>query len=837
MLIEVLRKLNLSDLVIPDEFHAFAAEALQQTTWYAVELSKLQASIPLLELSGSKRADLAYKSLLLTFDLAGRLSARNTFHSNDADTILFYAMKALTTSLLKSKMPFTEQQICGMLDSFSTSPTNWAGVPMGGIISAAEKHVAANGLTPAVQGSLERYSKSEWMTTTTAEGRRFLSRLNAMLQEGGKDDCVLRVQDILPNKEPWTDAVNLTLNSLSDEQKSRWMNLLVLAKTATGSKPSGAWMKRAEAILRDHAPSDMESILCQWFHAAHKSAVGDVGYPEPKHLEVGLDLDNAEVLRGLVWLCAATQSKSLAVAIGELAEHSYKKLPWVGARSPKVANACCISLALMTGDEPLMQLARLASRVKQPTGRKVIEKTLNGVAQKRGLSLDELRERLIPTFGLVDGQYARAVGDYGVTLTVDSQCITQAWKDADGKSRKATPAQLKVDHKQELNELKQLTKELEKTCTAERIRMERLFLRTSAWQYQDWKNYYQDHPLVSQLARRLIWEFELDDGKHSAAIHNGELVSQDDRILNVSKCKSVRLWHPATATPAEVLQWRSWLDRHQIVQPFKQAHREVYLLTDAERTTDLYSNRFAAHVLRQHQFQALCDQRGWTYRLMGAFDSHNTPSITLPQWNTHVEFWVDSVDEDAAGTGIYLHITTDQVRFVDLATGAQQQLAEVPALLFSELMRDVDLFVGVSSVGNDPTWQDGGPQGRYQDYWQSYSFGDLGETAKTRRAVLETLLPRMTKIKGKWTLSDKFLIITGALRTYKIHLGSGNILMEPNDQYLCIVPGRSDDSVGEKILLPFEGDRTLSIILSKALLLAEDTNIKDSTITRQINLR
>jgi hypothetical protein len=35
--------------------------------------------------------------------------------------------------------------------------------------------------------------------------------------------------------------------------------------------------------------------------------------------------------------------------------------------------------------------------------------------------------------------------------------------------------------------------------------------------------------------------------------------------------------------------------------------------------------------------------------------------------------------------------------------------------------------------------------------------------------------------------------------------------------------------------LPFEGDPTLSIIISKAFLLAEDAKIKDPTITRQID--
>jgi hypothetical protein len=76
----------------------------------------------------------------------------------------------------------------------------------------------------------------------------------------------------------------------------------------------------------------------------------------------------------------------------------------------------------------------------------------------------------------------------------------------------------------------------------------------------------------------------------------------------------------------------------------------------------------------------------------------------------------------------------------------------------------------------------------------------------------------------------------GDVRTYKIHLGSGNILMEPNDQYLCIVPARGIGSGGpaSKVFLPFEGDGTLAIILSKAFLLAEDSKIRDPTILQQI---
>jgi hypothetical protein len=292
-----------------------------------------------------------------------------------------------------------------------------------------------------------------------------------------------------------------------------------------------------------------------------------------------------------------------------------------------------------------------------------------------------------------------------------------------------------------------------------------------------------------------------------------------------------------------VLAWRQWLERHEIRQPFKQAHREVYILTDAERATETYSNRFAAHILRQHQLQALCQQRGWKYTLQGQWDGFNLPSLDLPRWGLRVEFWVEGSDADNAPVsahGIYLYVSTDQVRFTRIGDHTPLPLTDIPPLVLSEVMRDIDLFVGVCSVGNDPAWLDTGPAGAnlYRDYWWRFSFGDLSASAETRRAVLERILPRLPKLADRWSLADRFLVVRGELRTYKIHLGSGNILMEPNDEYLCIVPGGGSDNVGSgQIFLPFEGDTVLSVILSKALLLADDRSITDSTITRQIKAR
>jgi len=379
------------------------------------------------------------------------------------------------------------------------------------------------------------------------------------------------------------------------------------------------------------------------------------------------------------------------------------------------------------------------------------------------------------------------------------------------------------------------------------------------WDPSQWRERYLDHPLVGTIARRLIWVFRSGSDAKAGTWHAGKLVDENDTPLQLPSDATVELWHPIGRPAPDIVAWRDWLERHEVRQPFKQAYREIYLLTDAERRTATYSNRFAGHILRQHQFNALCGARGWRNKLRMMVDDTYPPAMRLlPQWGLRAEYWVEGAGEEMTDSGAYLRVATDQVRFyrteaatnyahagggqyVSQAAGpgdanVNEPLAldQIPALVLSEVLRDVDLFVGVSSVGNDPNWQDGGPDGRYATYWQNYSFGELTETAQTRRAVLERLLPRLTKIRNRCTLEDRFLIVRGDLRTYKIHLGSGNILMKPNDQYLCIVPSRSTTAGPSDVFLPFEGDGVLSIILSKAFLLAADKNIKDQSITQQI---
>lgn len=440
-------------------------------------------------------------------------------------------------------------------------------------------------------------------------------------------------------------------------------------------------------------------------------------------------------------------------------------------------------------------------------------------------------------------------------LTADGSGVELRWIKGNSKPSTAVPAAVKRDFAEQVKDLKAVAKDIARMLPAQRQRVECLYLQNRSWPYPVWRQRYLDHPLVGIIARRLIWTLEEGDKPRDAMFLDGKLVDVDGEPIEGACEKTiVRLWHPIGHDPDAIFAWRSFLERRQIRQPFKQAHREIYVLTPAEQQTRVYSNRFAAHIVKQHQFNALCGVREWSNTLKLMVDQDfPPPSITLPVWGLRAEFWTDGLGEnygeDTNETGTYKYLTTDQVRFLRMdarqtrahassrgqaETDEPVALSEIPALVFSEVMRDIDLFVGVASVGNDPTWADAGPEG-HRAYWAEYAFGELGQQAQTRREILMNLIPRM-KIAERCRFEERFLIVRGDLRTYKIHLGSGNIRMEPDDQYLCIVrhSGKEVESGAGKVFLPFEGDLTLAEIISKAILLAADTQITDKTILSQI---
>ncbi|MEU8399723.1 DUF4132 domain-containing protein [Nonomuraea sp. NPDC048892] len=608
---------------------------------------------------------------------------------------------------------------------------------------------------------------------------------------------------------------------LAEEYGPRLAELRPLLRhwnTARSTRPSARWLRNAERMLTPGAVALVRELLTRL--VAYRGGEWVVRHGEGEWQDkVFLREDTIVVVRGILWTCQVVDERWVTSLVTDVAMTCGTGSNGMGStcRCEPVTNAAVGVLARRGGLDVIVPLSRIQAKVRARSVQRNLSLALDAVAAENGLSREQLLDRAVPTFGLdADGVREEKIGDYRVRLYADVPALR--YVNAAGKTVRSLPKELRA----ELSDLRAVLKELKLAQAAERFRLEQAIVHERTWRWREVSEYFLDHPVTGPYARALVWRIAGGPADLPVRTAGGwELAGHRPDPDAVAG-----LWHPIHASAGEVAAWRDRLLESGVRQPFKQVFRELYPLTPAEERTGTFSRRFAGHVLRYGQARTLLGQRGWTGRSIGHWDSVNGGGQgevmrDLAGWQARWAMHIVS----AYGIEPML-CATESITFH--RDGRPASVAELPTLVLSEILRDVDLAVGVASVARDDQATAG-----HERYWRSHGFGELTETARTRREVLARLLPKL-RIASRTELTDRFLLVRGDLRTYKIHLGSANILMEPNDTYLCIVPATG--GAAGSVFLPFEDDGgTLSVILSKAFLLADDTAITDPTITHQLH--
>jgi hypothetical protein len=644
--------------------------------------------------------------------------------------------------------------------------------------------------------------------------------------------------DLIDDTRDVGKALRAVLAAVQEPNEAKARLIGLLADYPLTGVPAAKWRKEAP-LVRDmlHQPAETVGSLLN-------AALDAPDYQHKWGTSYCTERDEA-------FLCGITVFASQVADVGllpRLRRLALKAITMIGGesghpRSIRLANHCVQAIADADLPSSVSELLRAERGTRHGSLLRKVRTSIDALATARGLTRDELLEMAVEDYGLSrDG--TRRVGlpeAWVAVIEADARTARLGYEDPGGKPRKSLPPAIRQASADTRAAITKDLKAIRATIGHERARLDACLSAGRSWQVPRWRDLCLDHPVTGRLARALIWTFSDQPGTVTGIpVSAKTLVTADSTEvpMPVGEATEVRLWHPVHATADEVRAWRQLLIGMQLVQPLKQAFREVYVLTPAEEATRVYSNRFAGHIFLQEQARALMKGRSWTPAPLGEW-AHGAvvqgiASREYPPASgqaLRAEFFFDPVGDNTTHGGLYQYCTSDQVRFLDASTGEAVPLAEVNLLTFSETMRDVDLFIGVTSIGADPEWLDRGEERRFGDYWHRYAFGDLGAGAEIRREILAGLVP-MLAIADRCEFQDRFLVVRGDLRTYRIHLGSGNILMSPNDQYLCIVAAR--DARASRLFLPFDDDPALSLILSKAFLLADDTKITDQTIIRQI---
>ena len=478
--------------------------------------------------------------------------------------------------------------------------------PIGSITRALERYAATTPIDPELRGAMTQ----------------FAARLRSSYHK-------------LAPGEAWSDAVNDDITHLKLKERERWTALLRHALTATAARPSAKWLTSAGKLVQAIGGDGVRQQFLRWLplvaqgqtlrrlgsYAGDVRGAGDV-----------MNEENATCLRGLLWLVQTLpRPDELARPITAVALSAYKKVPGVGPRAVKVGNAAVYALSEMGSTDAVGQLAMLKVRVKFGTAQKEIEKAFNTAAEALGLPRDQIEEMGVPSYGLEEVGLRREIvrrlsrrADRH-RLRRRTEVVRRTAASRSSRSRPRSRASTRT------TEGAAAVAQGHPGDAAGPARPDRL-----------------DVPASEDLADRRVARAlsRSPAGRHDRAAadlvrrrHAGALPRRpaDRRAGPADRARQDgrdhASWHPVGRGIDEITAWRRRLEELGITQPFKQAHREVYLLTDAERNTRTYSNRFAAHIIRQHQFNALCAARGWKNKLRLMVDDTYPPATReLPQW-------------------------------------------------------------------------------------------------------------------------------------------------------------------------------------------------------------
>lgn len=306
-----------------------------------------------------------------------------------------------------------------------------------------------------------------------------------------------------------------------------------------------------------------------------------------------------------------------------------------------------------------------------------------------------------------------------------------------------------------------------------------------------------DHPVVSPLLEKLVWisDESLGFWKEGKLFTPAETYSEPSEWLRIAHCCDL---HDSGQWPL----YQKYCFEHQIRQPFKQIFRELYLPTEDEIKEKMISRRYAGHQIQPRKTIALLRTRGWTTNdVEGLQKVYHDQNLTAKIFA--MADWFTPADIEAP--------TLETVRFFERFTGKAVGFDKIPARIFSEVMRDVDLIVSAAHVGEvDP---------------------EASQSTIQMRAVIMEETARLFQLPNV-KIRGNHAHIEGKFGQYSVHLGSAVTHQVPGIS-LSIVPIHSQKR--GRIFLPFlDEDPRSAEVMSKILLLAQDEKIQDPTILRQI---
>jgi predicted nucleotidyltransferase len=380
------------------------------------------------------------------------------------------------------------------------------------------------------------------------------------------------------------------------------------------------------------------------------------------------------------------------------------------------------------------------------------------------------------------------IEDIEIWIAFDAEGKNEVKVSKAGKALKAVPARLKkqVDVIRILDIHKQWNEQYKRS----RMMLEKAMNERSVFSKEE-ITMMMDNPIAAPMMKKLVLKSGQSVGFYKGT--NGYTLLLTDEVY---------IAHPYDLYQMGVWQdYQTYIFEQQLVQPFKQVFRELYLKLE-EELEFTFTRRYSGYQIQTKKAATTLRTRGWNADYENGLEKVDYRFNTVVNLYANAD-WFSPNDIEAP--------SIDYVGFHERLKRDSMKVKNVDDVTFSEAMRDVDLAISTAYVGGvDPL--------------------TTTSTIAMRKAIVTYTLKLMNIDTVE--VQDNFANIKGHLNNYSVHLGSG-MVHQSGGAAIHMIPifnGKRGN-----VYLPFlDEDPKTAEIVSKIIMLAEDNKIKDVSILKQI---
>ena len=389
----------------------------------------------------------------------------------------------------------------------------------------------------------------------------------------------------------------------------------------------------------------------------------------------------------------------------------------------------------------------------------------------------------------------KKLDDVDVYIKIDDLGQSEIIYEKAGKELKSLPTKLKKE--KYIEAIKEVHKNLKEQYHRSRKMLEEAMEDGTEFYGYEIENL-MTNPVIAPILKSLVFKMGNDLGyyvdKKLKSVKKKSVAVKDDSLLKIAHCFDLFESGDWSAYQKDIFD-------KELKQPFKQVFRELYVKTVDEKGRDK-SLRYAGHQVQPSKTVALLKTRRWIIDGQEGLEKVYYKENIIAKIFALAD-WFSPADIEAP--------TLEEVQFFDRKTFKPILIDDVPDLIFTEVMRDIDLVVSVAHIGDvDPE--------------ASHS------TIEMRKAIVEFNC-KLFKLKNV-TFTVNHALIKGERADYSIHLGSG-LIHQKAGSAINVLPVHSQHR--GRVFLPFiDDDPKTAEIMAKVLLFAQDDKIKDVFILEQI---